>query len=269
LSKAQDSPTPSLISNDPRWLRKLVNSYPEAPFVLPFFAFLLLMLLDRAFPPEYRTYTYAIRAFGALYVAWLFRRHFPPLGKLHLHLAIAIGLGTMIVWVALHHFFAGCSHQPCRLLGLFGFDHHWQGVGWYTKWLMFDGKAEEYFNPHEYYKSPLALWSFLVIRIGGASITVPIVEELFWRAFVLRILIDWHKFEDVPLGKFTLFSFLVSSLLSAVQHQPQWEVGILCWFIYNAVFYWKKSLLLCMVTHGITNFALYAYVYHAQDWRFW
>ena len=39
---------------------------------------------------------------------------------------------------------------------------------------------------------------------------MPIVEELFWRAFALRIFIDWHRFEDVPLAKFTLLSFVAT-----------------------------------------------------------
>lgn len=270
LSDTDSNTKPDLTLADPPWLRRFVKAYPQAPLILPFMTFLLLMLPDRMFDESFRTYTYAARTLASLYVAWMFRRHFPPLGKLHLHIAIPVGLLVAVGWVEVHHIFAGCSHQPCHLLGLLGIEHHYAGFEWYKEHLLFDdGNAFLYFVPHDHYESGVALWSFLIIRIGGAATAVPIVEELFWRAFILRLLINRHRFDEVPLAKFTLFSFVACSLLSAVQHQPQWEVGILCWMVYNALFYWKKSLACCMVTHGVTNLALYIYVYNAQDWRFW
>ena len=77
-----------------------------------------------------------------------------------------------------------------------------------------------------------------------------------------------NDFERVPLGKFTWASFVLCSLGSALEH-PQWGVGIACWVVYNLLFYWKKSLLCLMITHGITNLALYVYVFVARDWIFW
>lgn len=232
------------------WRARLVAAYPQTPLVAPFFAFLGLLALESAFDPAHKPWLYALRSSGALCVALLFRRYWPPLGKLHLSLCVPVGLVVALGWVAVHTWFAG-------------FD-------WYaaTQLLGKDPTLAEYYIPHKRLGTGLAYWAFLTVRIGGASTVVPIVEELFWRAFVLRLLIDWHRFEDVPLGKFTWFSFIVCSLLSAVEH-PQWEVGILCWVAYNLLFYRTKSLLCLMVTHGITNLALYVYVVIYEDWVFW
>lgn len=262
---------PRLATRRADWIDGVVRAYPHAPLVAPFLTFLLLMTLDRVFGPDWRTYTYGARCLGSLYVAWLFRRHFPPLGRLYLHIAVPLGVLVAVGWVEVHHLFAGCSpaQQSCPLMGMLGIEYRFAGFGWYRAHACFDCNPRDYFVPATHFASPLALWTFLLIRIGGAAVAVPIVEELFWRAFLLRAFINWQHFEDVPLARFALFSFLATSLLSAVQHQPQWEVGILCWMVYNAVFYWKRSLACCMVTHGVTNLALYIYVYCAQDWRFW
>ena len=83
-----------------------------------------------------------------------------------------------------------------------------------------DPTPEEFYVPHQRLGTGLAYWMFLVLRIGGASTVVSIIEELFWRAFVLRLLIDWHRFEDVPLARFTWFSFIGCSL-----HLGSWEVA--------------------------------------------
>ncbi|HNQ24446.1 MAG TPA: CAAX prenyl protease-related protein [Phycisphaerae bacterium] len=264
-------PDPRSVTDDNHWIDRFVRAYPHAPLVAPFLAFLVLMTLDQVLGPGWRTYTYAARCGGGLYVAWLFRRHFPPLGRPHLHLAVPLGVLVAVGWVEVHHLFAGCSpaDRPCALLGILGIEHRFPGFAWYRAHACFDCNPRDYFVPVEHFAGPLALWAFLLIRIGGAAVVVPIVEELFWRGFLLRALVNWHRFEEVPLGKFTLFSFLATALLSGIQHQPQWEVGILCWMVYNAVFYWKRSLACCMVMHGVTNLALYVYVYYAQDWRFW
>ena len=253
------------------WVDRIVRDYPHAPLVAPFMTFLLLMTLDHACPESWRTYTYAARSLGSLWVVWVFRHHLPPLGPLKLHIAIPMGLLVAVGWVEVHHFFAGCSpgDGPCGMLGLFGIEHRFDGFSWYRQYACFDCNPKQYFVPSDHYHSPASLWTFLIVRIGGASTAVPIVEELFWRAFMLRALIDWSRFEDVPLGKFGWWAFLGTSLLSAVQHQPQWEVGILCWLVYNGVFYWTRSLSCCMIMHGLTNLTLYIYVYNTGDWRFW
>jgi CAAX prenyl protease-like protein len=161
-----------------------------------------------------------------------------------------VGIGAAVGWVVIHQRFAA--------------------FGWYPATQLFgkDPSPEDFYIPHERLGTGLAYWLFLVVRIGGAATVVPIIEELFWRGFVLRLLVNWHRFDDVPLGTFTWSSFVLCSLLSALEH-PQWEVGILCWVAYNLLFYRTKSLLCLMVTHGITNLALYLYVVTYQDWVFW
>jgi CAAX prenyl protease-like protein len=251
---SDSGPTDSVPPSKPaeNWVDRLVEAAPHAPYVAPFATFLLLMFIGGYFGDEHRTAAYALRTFGALAVALVFWRHFPPLGKLHLGWAVLFGLAVAFGWVAGHKWFAGHDWYHYTQLSILGKDP----------------TPDQYYDPFARLGTGFALWLFLIVRIGGASVVVPIVEEMFWRGFVLRIFINWDRFETVPLGAFTWRSFLLCSLLSAAEH-PMWEVGIACWVVYNLLFYWKKSLLFLMVTHGITNFALYVYVVWAHDWVFW
>ncbi len=238
-------------NGNPTWLDRMVERSPQLPYIAPFFSFLLLMALGSFFKgPEHVPWLYAVRTFGALGVSLVFWKYWPPLGKIHLLPAIVFGIAVAAMWVFVHQFFADQS--------------------WYsnTQILGRDAKPDQFYNCFEQLGTGIGLWLFLIVRIGGASVVVPIVEEIFWRGFVLRLLIDRWQFEKVPLATFTFRSFIICSLLSAAEH-PMWEVGILCWMIYNLLFYWKKSLMFMIVMHGITNFVLYTYVVICKDWVFW
>ncbi len=234
----------------PTALDRFVRLYPQMPLIAPFMTFLLLMSAESLFDDGHKPWLYAVRTFGALYVALLFRKYWPPLGKVHLPICIVVGLLVAFGWVAIHKWIVGFS---------------WYGA---TQVLGKDPVPADFYIPDERLGTGLAYWAFLVVRIGGAATVVPIVEELFWRGFLLRFLIDRYDFDKIPLATFTWSSFLLCSVLSAAEH-PQWEVGIACWIVYNLLFYWKKSLMCLMVTHGITNLALYVYVVIYRDWVFW
>jgi CAAX prenyl protease-like protein len=245
-----EMPTPSDARNEPQWLSALVRAEPRLPLMGPYMAYLLLLLLTDILPQSLYHVAVLIHIAVAFWVTWLFRDHYPPLGRPHLIAAIAVGLLAAALWIAGQHWLNGVAIAG-RNLGA-------------PLW----GKSELH-NPHEIFGNGLAFWGHVIVKIGRAITIVPIVEELFWRGFILRAFVSWDRFELVPWGKFTLFAFLGSALLSTLQHPANWGVSIACWMLYNALFYWKKSLLCMMITHGITNLALYTYVVRTGDWQFW
>jgi len=108
----------------------------------------------------------------------------------------------------------------------------------------------------------------LALRAVRAIIIVPIVEELFWRAWMMRWFIN-PEFERVPLGAFTMFSFWVVAILFASEHGSYWDVGLLTGIIYNAWMVRSKSLGDLILTHAVTNACLSAYVVFAGKWEYW
>ena len=110
---------------------------------------------------------------------------------------------------------------------------------------------------------------FLVFRIATSAIAVPILEELFWRGWLMRWLIDGEDFRRVPLGKYVPVAFVLTAVLFAAEHGPFWDVGLLTGFIYNWWMVRTRNLWDCIVAHAVTNGALAFYVLAAGQWQYW
>lgn len=108
---------------------------------------------------------------------------------------------------------------------------------------------------------------FLLLRVAGAVIVVPLIEELFWRSFLPRYL-DGRDFMAIPLGAFTPFSFIASALLFGLEHHL-FVAGIMAGVAYNLLLARTRSLTACVLAHAVTNAALACHVLLTNSWRFW
>jgi uncharacterized protein len=105
------------------------------------------------------------------------------------------------------------------------------------------------------------------IRLFGASVVVPIMEELFWRSFLIRYLVS-SKYESVALGTFTAFSFIATVVLFGLEHDL-WLAGMMAGVAYTGLLYYTKRLWPCILAHAVTNFALGIHVLVTGEWRWW
>jgi CAAX prenyl protease-like protein len=101
-----------------------------------------------------------------------------------------------------------------------------------------------------------------------AVVIVPVVEELFWRAWLMRWLID-NDFEKVPLGKYAAQSFWIVAVLFASEHGSYWDVGLIAGIAYNWWMVRTKSLGDLILAHAVTNFMLSTYVIAFGKWEYW
>ena len=122
------------------------------------------------------------------------------------------------------------------------------------------------FNPYEQ-ASGYGVYFLIAFRLVGASLIVPIMEELFWRSFALRFAIR-SDFKSIPLGQFSWFSFILISLLFGFEHH-RWLVGIVAGMVYAGVLYRRRNLFDPILSHAITNFLLGLYVLSTHQWSFW
>ncbi len=97
---------------------------------------------------------------------------------------------------------------------------------------------------------------------------MPILEELFWRGWLPRWIVnnDWQK---VPLGTYNVAAFVATAVLFASEHGPFWEVGLLCGLIYNWWMWKTKSLGDLILVHAVTNAALAAFVLVTKQYAYW
>jgi uncharacterized protein len=110
--------------------------------------------------------------------------------------------------------------------------------------------------------------AFLLFRVAGSVLVVPVAEELFWRAWLMRRLIS-AEFEKVQLGAFAAGSFAATALLFASEHGPYWDVGLAAGILYNWWMVRTRSLADCILAHAVTNACLAAYVLAAGQWQYW
>jgi len=138
--------------------------------------------------------------------------------------------------------------------------------GWRSHWLFqnsITGTVQTSIAPTEL-ADPLVL----MLRVARAALLVPIIEELFWRGWLPRWIVnnDWQK---VQLGTYTTLAFIATAVLFASEHGPYWEVGLLCGLIYNWWMWRTRSLGDLVLVHGVTNAALSAFVLMTGKYEYW
>ena len=113
----------------------------------------------------------------------------------------------------------------------------------------------------------IAAVGFVLVRAFGLVVLVPLAEELFWRGFLLRWIVnpDW---EQVDLGRFTWGSCLGVTVLFSLAH-PEWVAAAAYCLLVNGLLYWKRDLWQCVVAHAVSNLLLIVYVLSTGEWTLW
>jgi CAAX prenyl protease-like protein len=152
--------------------------------------------------------------------------------------ALAIGLAVFAVWVAPQQFF---GFGP-RLTG---------------------------FDPEFFAADSAGYWTTVIFRFLRLVVVVPLVEEIFWRGFLLRYLIN-EKFTAIAIGTFSWLSFAMVTLAFGFSHaRADWIAALICGALYNLVAYRTRSLTSCVVAHAVTNGLLGVWVMQTRQWGFW
>lgn len=114
--------------------------------------------------------------------------------------------------------------------------------------------------------NPTNLFS-LISKLLGFILIAPFIEELFTRSFLMRILINknWRK---VPIGKYTLPSFIITVLFFGLSHN-RWLQGIIAGILLNLLLYKQKRIESCIIAHLTANIILAIYIIYTNSWFLW
>lgn len=141
----------------------------------------------------------------------------------------------------------------------------WVGVdGWYPS-LPFLGKRIG-FDPFAAIASPGGRFAFVAVRLLGLVVLVPFLEELFWRSFLMRWVIN-PEIEKVPVGTVTLLSAAITSIAFAAAH-PEWLPAALTGAAWAFLLARTRSLSACLISHATANLGLGVYAVVTGDWKF-
>lgn len=125
------------------------------------------------------------------------------------------------------------------------------------------------FNPEVFAAGSSAYWASLAFRFLRLVIIVPLVEEVFWRGFLLRYFIN-EKFYSVPFGQFSWLSFGIVTVGFTFAHSSaDWLAAAATGALYNFVAYYTKSLSSCVLAHAVTNLLLGIWIMQTKQWGFW
>ena len=112
-------------------------------------------------------------------------------------------------------------------------------------------------------------WFFVSVKLLGACVVAPLAEEIFFRSFLMRVLIR-NDFWNVRLGTYGPLAFWGALAAFAAMHPvDEWGAAALAGLLYGAYLVRTKDLTGCVVAHATTNLALAAYVILSARWELW
>lgn len=235
--------------------------HPLAAFVLPFVIFAIVTTIEELeFLKPWYLLIYGIKIVAILSVVWWGRAWYPAWSSKGLGTGLIFGLLGGVAWIVL------CTWNIERdlLPGLLTTVGEWINMPTLAEWIKPGSRGS--YNPFDQL-APVAAWVFTIIRLIGMVIVVPIMEELFWRGFLNRFLID-ERWRQVAWGRFTPLSFTIITVAFVAVH-PEWTAALVWMLGLNLVYWHTRNLWACVVAHAASNAVLGYYILVHQQWQLW
>ena len=213
---------------------------------VPFAAFMVLLALRGSLPPEGMwgidprwVYGLTVLVVGGLLV-W-FRREYGELVRQSLPsfsetaLAVVVGVVVFGLWINL--------------------DAPWMRLG----------EASAGFVPTD--AQGQLMWPLIAVRWLGASLLVPVMEELFWRSFLMRW-VQSPQFESVVPQSIGVKAVVLSTFVFMLAH-TLWLAAIIAGLAYAWLYVRTGKLWVPIIAHAVTNGVLGVWVVMTGKWAFW
>jgi len=224
-------------------MKNIIRAYPAMPFIAPFAVFIVLLGLKGVIPLGIN-WQYPIQVLFVSAVLLVTSRGLIKERPQNVVGSVFVGLAVFVVWVG-----------PDLIWP--SYRHHWLFENSVT------GVARS--SLPIAYRSNL---TFLIFRLVGTAVLVPIIEEVFWRGWLMRYLINIDFFK-VPLGTYSRNAYWLTAIMFAVEHGPFWDVGLMAGLMYNSWMIRTRKLSDCIIAHSITNLALACFVLFSDHWEYW
>jgi CAAX prenyl protease-like protein len=133
-------------------------------------------------------------------------------------------------------------------------------------WLRLGGEADGGgFDPRD--AAGAIDWPLAAVRLFGAAVVVPVMEELFWRSFLMRWL-RGTPFESIDPRTVGLRAIVLSTFVFALAH-TLWLAAVVAGLAYAALYVVSGRLWLPVIAHAVTNALLAVWVVATGQWQFW
>jgi hypothetical protein len=224
----------------------MTNQNHIIPRVLPFAIYILFLAVGDYLTPLFNSlgmdakWLYAVKIITVFALMISYRRCYVELIILpkmtHLIYAANAGLVVFLIWVL-----------P------------------YPTWATLGGDVQG-FNPSEGQEQfDVILW--ISIRLFGAAMIVPVMEELFWRSFLMRWL-DNHAFLSISPANVSFFAIVTSSILFGLEHHL-WLAGLFAGLVFAMLYKISRNLWVPIFAHAVTNGFLGMWIVATGNWQYW
>jgi len=214
--------------------------------VLPFVVFMLLLALRGAAPADGAwgfdprwIYPLTVLVVGGLLAWWW--REYGELSRQNLPtpsewlLGVGVGLVVFLLWITLDAPALRLGEQTAKFVPMDA-----------------QGRLD---------------WPLIAFRWVGAALLVPVMEELFWRSFLMRW-VDRPQFETLAPQQVSLRAIVLSTFVFMLAH-TLWLAAILAGLAYAWLYVRTGKLWVPVLAHAVTNGALGIWVVATGNWQFW
>jgi hypothetical protein len=215
----------------------------DIAYILPMGVFLAFTWVGGQWPAIYPM-TYFAKTFFTAALLWGLRSHYTKISWDWAWLGMLVGVVGVVQWVGMETLIL----------------HYWPN---------YPRMSHEAFIPSEHFHDRTQMWLYLTVRWSGASLVVPVMEELFWRDFLWRTVLAPNDFKLAAIGEWSLSTFLIVAVAFGAGVHVEWMTAIVWGMMIGLLLVWTRSLGACICAHAVTNFLLGAYVLYSGRWIFW
>lgn len=203
---------------------------PTAVFLMPLLAIIAAGMLSHSLSGRFE-WLYPLRLIACLAVIVVYRRRLAALQWYWSWRGPVLGIIVFLVWTAAVDFLASNSPMPEALAAA----------------------------------SPSLRLGWIVCRVAGSVLMVPLAEELAYRGFLMRRL-QSRDFDALPYERVSWVSLALSAVVFGVAHGALWLPGIIAGLAYGWIVRRQGQLGEAVVAHLTTNLLVAGFALSSGNW---
>ena len=213
--------------------RRLPLDLGSTILLIPLICLIVVGLLTKAITPDF-AWLYPVHIVIATFVIYFFRKSFLLFLTRPSIISIAIGVLVFILWIVL---IPENQEQSSRFMAELNAAPLWLAISW------------------------------LLFRVMGASVIVPIAEEFAFRGYIQPQLELWFDRNGFKFGS-VIASLGITALLFGYVHSNI-LAGSIAGLFFGLAYLQRRQLIDAIVAHAVTNSLLALYVLGFGYWSYW
>jgi exosortase E/protease (VPEID-CTERM system) len=206
---------------------------PTAAYLMPLLAILAAGAVSHAISSGFESF-YSLRVIAGLLMLARYRQKLATIDWHCSWRGPAVGALVFLIWIVAAHFLLSASPMPTELAAM----------------------------------SPALRGGWMVSRMAGSIVVVPIAEELAYRGYLMRRLVN-PDFESVPYQSVRWLALTGSAIAFGLVHGALWGPGIVAGLAFGLILVGRGRLGEAVAAHATANALIAVIVLGGDQWQLW